>query len=207
MDCPSVATSGASSPPGVHQVVATLGKWTARCFVFFVFFFIDVPVGWEKTEEERNFKLPHLHRCHWLIKGWREFCWKAEVKRLLKMICFFCPRAEKEWRCITELFLLAFFSRSNLMGTKFTVFDNALNPERALPDMSNARQELAGIIYVSYNLIQASSRAKIRLKRLQKKISGPRKQMCWEWKDPEEWQLSFQGWTRTMNVYLSDQEM
>ncbi|XP_037534768.1 tubby-related protein 1 [Nematolebias whitei] len=37
--------------------------------------------------------------------------------------------------------------RSNLMGTKFTVFDNALNPERAFPDMSNARQELAGIIY------------------------------------------------------------
>lgn len=37
--------------------------------------------------------------------------------------------------------------RSNLMGTKFTVFDNALNPERALPDMSNARQEMAGIIY------------------------------------------------------------
>jgi len=35
------------------------------------------------------------------------------------------------------------------MGTKFTVFDNALNPERALPDLSNARQELAGIIYVS----------------------------------------------------------
>lgn len=41
-------------------------------------------------------------------------------------------------------------SRSNLMGTKFTVFDNALNPERALPDMSNARQELAGIIYVRH---------------------------------------------------------
>lgn len=37
--------------------------------------------------------------------------------------------------------------RSNLMGTKFTVFDNAVNPEKALPDMSNARQELAGIIY------------------------------------------------------------
>ncbi|XP_072539273.1 uncharacterized protein [Salminus brasiliensis] len=37
--------------------------------------------------------------------------------------------------------------RSNLMGTKFTVFDNALHPDRALPDMSNARQELAGIIY------------------------------------------------------------
>uniref|UniRef100_A0A3Q3WH11 Tubby C-terminal domain-containing protein n=1 Tax=Mola mola TaxID=94237 RepID=A0A3Q3WH11_MOLML len=40
-----------------------------------------------------------------------------------------------------------FVGKSNLMGTKFTVFDNALNPERALPDMSNARQELAGIIY------------------------------------------------------------
>ncbi|TRY89661.1 hypothetical protein DNTS_021531 [Danionella cerebrum] len=37
--------------------------------------------------------------------------------------------------------------RSNMMGTKFTVFDNALAPERALPDMSNARQELAAIIY------------------------------------------------------------
>ncbi|KAJ3601962.1 hypothetical protein NHX12_029723 [Muraenolepis orangiensis] len=37
--------------------------------------------------------------------------------------------------------------RSNLMGTKFTVFDNALNPERALPDLSNARQEMAGILY------------------------------------------------------------
>ncbi|XP_058259561.1 tubby-related protein 1-like isoform X2 [Hemibagrus wyckioides] len=37
--------------------------------------------------------------------------------------------------------------RSNLMGTKFTVFDNALHPDRALPDLSNARQELAAIIY------------------------------------------------------------
>lgn len=45
---------------------------------------------------------------------------------------------------------IAMSSRSNLMGTKFTVFDNALSPERALPDMSNARQELAGIIYVSH---------------------------------------------------------
>ncbi|XP_051962433.1 tubby-related protein 1 [Xyrauchen texanus] len=37
--------------------------------------------------------------------------------------------------------------RSNLMGTKFTVFDNGLNPERAFRDMSNARKELAAIIY------------------------------------------------------------
>lgn len=39
MDCPSVATSGASSPPGVHKVAATLGNWTACCFVFFVFLY------------------------------------------------------------------------------------------------------------------------------------------------------------------------
>lgn len=44
------------------------------------------------------------------------------------------------------------------MGTKFTVFDNALNPERALPDMSNARQELAGIIYVSFQELSAADR-------------------------------------------------
>lgn len=44
--------------------------------------------------------------------------------------------------------------RSNLMGTKFTVFDNGLNPERALRDMSNARQELAAIIYVSAHFSQ-----------------------------------------------------
>ncbi|XP_015197555.1 tubby-related protein 1 isoform X6 [Lepisosteus oculatus] len=37
--------------------------------------------------------------------------------------------------------------RSNLMGTKFTVFDNGVNPERASSDLSNARQELAAIIY------------------------------------------------------------
>lgn len=49
------------------------------------------------------------------------------------------------------------------MGTKFTVFDNALNPERALPDMTNARQELAGIIYVSLDLISSTSRDKIQM--------------------------------------------
>ncbi|XP_071388730.1 tubby-related protein 1-like [Centroberyx affinis] len=37
--------------------------------------------------------------------------------------------------------------RSNLLGTKFTVFDTGLNPDRALRDLSNARQELAAVIY------------------------------------------------------------
>ena len=48
----------------------------------------------------------------------------------------------------TTDYVVMLLSRSNLMGTKFTVFDNALNPERALPDLSNARQEMAGVIYV-----------------------------------------------------------
>ncbi|KAM4796580.1 tubby-related protein 1 isoform 2-T2 [Rhinophrynus dorsalis] len=37
--------------------------------------------------------------------------------------------------------------RSNLMGTKFTVFDNGANPDRASSDWSNVRQELAAIVY------------------------------------------------------------
>ncbi|NXE50329.1 TULP3 protein, partial [Casuarius casuarius] len=37
--------------------------------------------------------------------------------------------------------------RSNLMGTKFTVFDNGANPDRANADWSNVRQELAAVVY------------------------------------------------------------
>ncbi|KAM3934448.1 tubby-related protein 1 isoform 3-T3 [Leptodactylus fuscus] len=37
--------------------------------------------------------------------------------------------------------------RSNLMGTKFTVFDNGANPEKANSDWSNVRQELAAVVY------------------------------------------------------------
>ncbi|XP_048354624.1 tubby-related protein 1 isoform X2 [Sphaerodactylus townsendi] len=37
--------------------------------------------------------------------------------------------------------------RSNLMGTRFTVFDNGVNPDRATSDWSNVRQELAAVIY------------------------------------------------------------
>lgn len=42
--------------------------------------------------------------------------------------------------------------RSNLMGTKFTVYDNGSNPSKnpgALLEESNTRQELAAICYVS----------------------------------------------------------
>ncbi|XP_067166538.1 tubby-related protein 1 [Apteryx mantelli] len=37
--------------------------------------------------------------------------------------------------------------RSNLMGTKFTVFDSGANPDRANTDWSNARQELSAVVY------------------------------------------------------------
>ncbi|XP_008174015.1 tubby-related protein 1 isoform X4 [Chrysemys picta bellii] len=37
--------------------------------------------------------------------------------------------------------------RSNLMGTKFTVFDNGVNPDRANADWSNVRQELSAVVY------------------------------------------------------------
>ncbi|XP_029429437.1 tubby-related protein 1 [Rhinatrema bivittatum] len=37
--------------------------------------------------------------------------------------------------------------RSNLMGTKFTVFDNGANPDKANADCSNIRQELAAVTY------------------------------------------------------------
>ncbi|XP_010114577.1 PREDICTED: tubby-related protein 1-like, partial [Chlamydotis macqueenii] len=36
---------------------------------------------------------------------------------------------------------------SNLMGTKFTVFDNGVNPDRANADWSNVRQELSAVVY------------------------------------------------------------
>lgn len=39
--------------------------------------------------------------------------------------------------------------RSNLMGTKFTVFDNGVNPDKANADWSNVRQELSAVVYVS----------------------------------------------------------
>nr|XP_060629179.1 tubby-related protein 1 isoform X1 [Anolis sagrei ordinatus] len=37
--------------------------------------------------------------------------------------------------------------RSNLMGTRFSVFDNGVNPDRGNADWSNVRQELAAVIY------------------------------------------------------------
>lgn len=44
-----------------------------------------------------------------------------------------------------------FFDRSNLMGTKFTVYDNGVNPMKTTSSLeaSVLRQELAAICYVS----------------------------------------------------------
>lgn len=35
------------------------------------------------------------------------------------------------------------------MGTRFSVFDNGVNPDRGNADWSNVRQELAAVVYVS----------------------------------------------------------
>lgn len=48
--------------------------------------------------------------------------------------------------------MLCVCHRSNLMGTKFTVYDNGTNPTKnpgALLEENNTRQELAAICYVS----------------------------------------------------------
>lgn len=47
---------------------------------------------------------------------------------------------------------LCFRPRSNLMGTKFTVYDNGTNPGKnpgTLLEESNTRQEVAAVCYVS----------------------------------------------------------
>ncbi|XP_061486386.1 tubby-related protein 1 isoform X1 [Rhineura floridana] len=43
--------------------------------------------------------------------------------------------------------------RSNLMGTRFTAFDNGINPDRANADWSNVRQELAAVVYDNDGLL------------------------------------------------------
>lgn len=47
--------------------------------------------------------------------------------------------------------IFRFFGRSNLMGTKFTVYDNGVNPMKTTSSLeaSTLRQELAAICYVS----------------------------------------------------------
>lgn len=42
-----------------------------------------------------------------------------------------------------------FICRANLLGTQFTLFDNGDNPKS---NYENARKELVGIVYVSYQI-------------------------------------------------------
>lgn len=54
-----------------------------------------------------------------------------------------------------ELLMFSVHRRSNLMGTKFTVYDNGTNPSKtpgALLEETNTRQELAAICYVSVSV-------------------------------------------------------
>lgn len=80
---------------------------------------------------------------------------KIEKRRIMQMSSLsiphdFCPF----WFC--------FAFRSNLMGTRFTVFDNGVNPDRASSDWSNARQELAAVVYVSNQSVSFFSQAIVR---------------------------------------------
>lgn len=53
----------------------------------------------------------------------------------------------------------SFHSRSNLMGTKFTVYDHGVSPAKArgLVEKTHTRQELAAICYVRAELLTCSS--------------------------------------------------
>ena len=44
------------------------------------------------------------------------------------------------------------WSRSNVLGTKFTIFDNGVNPERKnfVPETTRIREELGAVCYVSF---------------------------------------------------------
>ena len=57
-----------------------------------------------------------------------------------------------------QLQYLIILFRSNLVGTKFTVYDNGVNPNKGgvLSDGSNIRQELCTIVYVSVCFLSIS---------------------------------------------------
>lgn len=68
------------------------------------------------------------------------------LKRAKASLCF--QEKEKHLRtCVS-------YSRSNLMGTKFTVYDHGVSPIKAqgLVEKAHTRQELAAICYVSDRL-------------------------------------------------------
>lgn len=59
-------------------------------------------------------------------------------------------RGQRYWLLHGD-WIFRFFDRSNLMGTKFTVYDNGVNPMKTTSSLeaSILRQELAAICYVS----------------------------------------------------------
>lgn len=63
-----------------------------------------------------------------------------------------CCQQLRNIKCCEHFMTDGFSYRSNLMGTKFTVYDNGTNPCKnpgALLEENNTRQELAAICYVS----------------------------------------------------------
>lgn len=49
------------------------------------------------------------------------------------------------------------WSRSNVLGTKFTIFDNGVNPEKKyfIPETARIREELGVVCYVSVRRLES----------------------------------------------------
>ena len=72
---------------------------------------------------------------------------------MLWFTCFHYFSEEENSRFLTFILFVCFFFyyRSNLVGTRFTVFNSGVNPKKGgvMSDGSNIREEVAAIIYVS----------------------------------------------------------
>lgn len=71
---------------------------------------------------------------------------------MLWFTCFHYFSEEENSRFLTFIFVCFFYYyRSNLVGTRFTVFNSGVNPKKGgvMSDGSNIREEVAAIIYVS----------------------------------------------------------
>lgn len=91
-------------------------------------------------------------------RGFSEQC--ASLGLLLAQSRMFCRLLIEQtmscsllWgRGCKTVYRLCLYFRSNLMGTKFTVYDNGVNPQKASSstlESGTLRQELAAVCYVS----------------------------------------------------------
>lgn len=103
----------------------------------------------KEKKEEQDLQLPYLSGRHRPVAGGRELHRQTEVKHILqRSLTIVIDSVSAPPYCKPPCHPV----RSNLMGTKFTVYDNGTNPCKnpgTLLEESNTRQELAAICYVS----------------------------------------------------------